>query len=224
MILNWPFCLPSFTVKENIKWQRGKSNPLETYVDDQTATLTMLSNAAFVVGSEYIHTHKLSPKKSSARLRDPASWLALVAEGGGEFTQPSISLFEKLHKRGKIEFSTQSKLDSRSGEHPAPRRCADLPVRPPPPGGHAGGEAAPVPVLPAQEVPLPVVAQQRWQALQGRGQGQEGEEAANIGAEAERGTHLPQQRQGPRHHPLHSGTTFISSFSTRLIFWHCRNL
>ena len=57
MILNWPFCLPSFTVKENIKWQRGKSNPLETYVDDQTATLTMLSNAAFVVGSEYIHTH-----------------------------------------------------------------------------------------------------------------------------------------------------------------------
>ena len=39
-------------MKENIKWERGKSNPLETYVDDQTATLTMLSNAAFVVGSE----------------------------------------------------------------------------------------------------------------------------------------------------------------------------
>ena len=45
-------CLPPFTVKENIKWERGKSNPLETYVDDQTATLTMLSNAAFVVGSK----------------------------------------------------------------------------------------------------------------------------------------------------------------------------
>ena len=39
-------------MKENIKWERGKSNPLETYVDDQSATLTMLSNAAFVVGSE----------------------------------------------------------------------------------------------------------------------------------------------------------------------------
>jgi hypothetical protein len=40
------------SVDEHIKWDRTKANPLEGYVDDQTATLTMLSNAAFVMGSE----------------------------------------------------------------------------------------------------------------------------------------------------------------------------
>ena len=30
-----------------------REGKFQTYVDDQTATLTMLSNAAFVVGSEY---------------------------------------------------------------------------------------------------------------------------------------------------------------------------
>ena len=55
----------------------------------------------------------------------------------------------------------------RSGEHPAPRRSADLPVRAAPPRGHAGGEAAAVPVLPAQEVPLPL-AQRPQLARQAR--------------------------------------------------------
>ena len=42
----WP------VVQKNVKWESSKSNPLEPYVDDQSSTLTTLSNAAFVFGGE----------------------------------------------------------------------------------------------------------------------------------------------------------------------------
>ena len=44
-----------FTVEKNVKWEASKSNPLEPYVEDQSSTLTTLSNAAFVVGGECMH-------------------------------------------------------------------------------------------------------------------------------------------------------------------------